>query len=372
MRAIIFLSIFFLFSSCKDKTKFVIKGEIQNAKSGKQMIRLYTPSETGEMTAVDSALIGENKDFKLAGIAEDATFYQIFIKDRAYMFIAKNGDEIDFKTDEKNPGIYTVDGGEEADKITTLNKIITAYEDKNAQIEQKYSALLEKNPLQKDSIIEAYQSESIVISNPFAKEINQFIQDNKNTLTAYYAATLLLNIDKNSVYENQLIAYAKSIKGQFKNKQVESFVTQMEALEHIAIGKTAPEIIAQTPDGKTIKLSDFRGKFVLIDFWASWCGPCRQENPFVVKAFQKFKNNNFTIFSFSLDDDKDAWKNAIKADHLDWNHVSDFMGFNSPIANSYDVTAIPFSIVINPEGKILAKNLRGNALEKFLEHTLPH
>ncbi len=370
MRKIFIVVIIFLFASCKDKTKFVINGKIDNAIVGKQMVTLVTQNLNGEITPVDSAILGENKDFKLSGIAQEATFYQIVYNNRSYMLIAKNGDDIEFNNDEKTPNIYTINGCTEADKITELNKLIATYTDENITLEQKYSALLAQNATQKQNILQQYQSQANKNLQSFSSKTYQFILNNSQSLTAFYAANVLHNLDESGTYENQIITYAKSIKTKFNNLQVQSFVSQMEALDHVSVGKIAPDIIAETPEGKVLQLSKFRGKYVFLDFWASWCGPCRQENPNIVKAFNKFKDKNFTVFSFSLDDDKTKWITAIEEDKLNWAHVSDLKGFNSPYTIMYNVNAIPHSILINPDGKIIAKNLRGDALETFLTSIL--
>ncbi len=140
------------------------------------------------------------------------------------------------------------------------------------------------------------------------------------------------------------------------------------------IGDKAPEIAQQSPGGETIALSDLEGKMVLIDFWAAWCPPCRMENPNLVSAYQKYKDENFnngegfTIYSVSLDDNKDAWLKAIQSDNLSWNyHVSDLKGWQSVPAAKYQVRGIPASFLINGDGVILAKNLRGEALHDKLD-----
>jgi thiol-disulfide isomerase/thioredoxin len=131
---------------------------------------------------------------------------------------------------------------------------------------------------------------------------------------------------------------------------------------------TAPEISMKNPDGKILKLSDLKGKVVLIDFWASWCGPCRQENPNVVRLFKKYQSKGFTVFSVSLDEDINAWKNAIQKDGLIWqNHVSDLKGWETPLISTYGFDAIPFTVLINKEGKVIGTNLRGEQLEQKLE-----
>lgn len=131
-------------------------------------------------------------------------------------------------------------------------------------------------------------------------------------------------------------------------------------------GDPAPDIHLPDPEGKMISLQSFRGKYVLIDFWASWCEPCRQENPNIVKAYQEFKNKNFTILGISLDSNKGAWTGAIKADSLDWNQVSDLKGWDSEPAGAYGVEAIPANFLVDPEGRIIGMNLRGPELESTL------
>jgi thiol-disulfide isomerase/thioredoxin len=135
---------------------------------------------------------------------------------------------------------------------------------------------------------------------------------------------------------------------------------------------TAPDFTQTDPDGKPVKLSDFRGKYLLLDFWASWCGPCRAENPNVVKAYNQYKDKNFTILSVSLDkeDAREAWLAAIKKDGMPWNHVSDLKYWKNEASVLYTIQAIPDNFLLSPEGKIIARGLRGEALAAKLAELL--
>jgi len=132
-------------------------------------------------------------------------------------------------------------------------------------------------------------------------------------------------------------------------------------------GEKAPEIALPNPGGKIMRLSELRGKYVLVDFWASWCGPCRKENPNVVKMYDKYHAKGFEIFSVSLDKDPESWKRAIASDNLKWQyHVSDLKQWDSSVIPLYGIESIPFTILLNPKGEILAVNLRGAQLEQKL------
>ena len=138
----------------------------------------------------------------------------------------------------------------------------------------------------------------------------------------------------------------------------------------VDVGGMAPEISLPAPDGKTIALTSLKGKYVLVDFWASWCGPCRHENPNVVAVYKKYKDKNFAILGVSLDNNKGNWEKAIKDDELSWNQVSDLKGWNSEAARAYGVQSIPFNYLLDPTGKIIARDLRGDALDAMLSKVI--
>jgi peroxiredoxin len=148
------------------------------------------------------------------------------------------------------------------------------------------------------------------------------------------------------------------------------FVNRLTAAKKSAIGQPAIDFSQPDAEGKNVYLTSYKGKYVLVDFWASWCGPCRAENPNVARAYSKYKDKGFDVLGVSLDDKKDKWEAAIQADNLPWTHVSDLKGWKNAAAEQYGIRAIPQNILVDPKGNIIAKNLRGDALEKKLEEVL--
>jgi peroxiredoxin len=196
------------------------------------------------------------------------------------------------------------------------------------------------------------------------KEVQETVQKNPKALANIMALSLLhplQNTDVAQIVLNNLKAnypYSKPVNLAFNelNKQLP-----------VEVGMMAPEIKLENPEGKLISSKDYLGKVVLLDFWASWCMPCRMENPNVVKAYQKYHDKGFEILGVSLDNNKDKWVQAIAKDQLTWNHISDLKGWGSSATQIFKFSSIPLTILIGKDGKILAKNLRGPALEEKLE-----
>lgn len=201
-----------------------------------------------------------------------------------------------------------------------------------------------------------------------ADQVEQLIKDNSHVLMSAFLVTYF-----ESAFEQYASLYRTVRDALIADYPDNDFVRHLDSKLRAAIvaGMDAPDIELPDRDGVTRRLSDLRGKVVLVDFWASWCRPCRQENPNVVRVYKQFHDKGFEIFSVSLDNNREAWLRAIEADGLVWdNHVSDLKGWSSAGGRAYGIMSIPATVLIGPDGKVIARNLRGAALEHKLSEIL--
>lgn len=192
----------------------------------------------------------------------------------------------------------------------------------------------------------------------------EFINTHPDSWLSYVYLDFRMNRARDISYDEADAIYAKLSPSLKKFERVSDIKTRIDQSRLAVVGNQALPFSANDIDGKSISLSDYQGKYVFIDFWASWCHPCREENPAVTAAFHKFKGKGLNILSVSLDGTRDAWIKAVKEDKLEWPQVSNLKGFKDEVAVKYAISAIPSNFLIDPSGKIIAKDLRGAELEK--------
>ncbi|MBD1431280.1 AhpC/TSA family protein [Sphingobacterium sp. DN00404] len=350
-----------LCSACSNKDVIHISGYIDNPGNVK-VIAFHEGDRK-----LDSVYLADGNKFKFERQATQPRLLSVVLGNNKYPVILTPGEPLKFVADMHHPEDYQVEGS----ALTTALKEFAPYQRRKELVQDSLQGAFAKATLNKsaeeiESLRFDYLTEFKSKLAAYTQQVVTFAEQHKN-LAGFYAMSTL----DPEIAEAEIITYADEIEDAFTdNRYVSQFKEEAKKLKRLAVGQPAPEIESFTPNNKAVKLSDFKGQYVLVDFWASWCAPCREENPNIVKLYHTYKNKGFTVLGVSLDNNPGSWIRAIEADNLDWTQVSDLQAWSSDLVVNYRIKAIPSSYLLDPEGKILAKNLRGKALAEFLQQTL--
>lgn len=343
----------------KSKNGYTINGKLTNVKPGDAVILQKWAKEDKN----DTAYADKDGKFTFTGSVTEptpASFVLLSASQGAQaptiLFLEKGTITISGTTEGSNGLIVT--GGASNQENNTIQNILKSYYQQIKPLGDSLQAKMANKDTSNTQLLEARYMQLEQAQN---NDVMRFIQANPKSYVAGFYAFLFFNSSTNTVaIDGVYNKLDKTVQTSYFGNQLKEISDRIKAAD--VVGKPAPDFTLPTPDNKSVSLSSLKGKYVLVDFWASWCGPCRKENPNVVKAYNQFKDKNFTILGVSLDEDKGAWQAAIAKDKLTWTHVSDLKGWQSTAAALYNVQSIPANFLLDKDGKIIAKNLRGEDL----------
>lgn len=356
MRYFIISSLFLLLVACSNNSTniFKLSGKITGKTPAIVYLQTYT---NGEMHTIDSAeFIHGEFNFKGSVNIPERHFIKIGENRPFSLFLENSTIEIKGNIDSLNT--VKITGSKTQDQLVAYKKSTESFDQKMQDVYQDYKATKDeelKNILehQLDSIYEAKQV--------FSKE---YVKTNGNSVLA---AFIIRNELIHSLELKELEELTNVLNPELKeSKYTKYLINRIALLRKLQPGQNAPEFSQESIDGNTISLSDYKGKYLLIDFWASWCGPCRRANPTVVAMYNKYSHKGFTILGVSMDNDKDKWAQAITDDNLTWDQVSTLEGWKNPAGKLYGVNSIPHAILIDPEGKIVKRGIHADEFDELL------
>lgn len=371
-KIIISLSTIALLASCsgdKKTSSFELKGTLTDTKG--ETIYLEKLTNPQPIT-IDSTVIDENGNFEFTNYTPKIGFYRIKTSAQNFaMLVLDSTDKVKVTGSVKDLGnSYKVEGSPETKLFLEFNEIAKKNKVQLDSLNQAFQMLVQEKKLkdkQVDSLSNTFQIPYEAIVSPQNKILSKKIIENSSSYSSLMA---IQGMDP----EKYADVYRVLDKGLYAKYPLDANVVMFHGIVSKMIattqGQEAPEINQPSPDGTNIALSSLKGKIVLVDFWASWCGPCIKEMPNVVKAYAKYKDKGFEIYGVSLDAEKERWVNAIKKEGMTWPQVSDLKQWDCQPAKQYGVTSIPATFLLDKEGKIIAKNLRGEELEKAIENAL--
>ena len=360
-------------AGCKQREhgSFVVQGKVSHAPAAAKVILQEIPYGGENPLNIDSTTLKKDGSFIVRGMALEEKIYRVIIANSSF-FVVNDENDIRITLDMDQFRQYKVEGSPAS---AEMHDLLDNYSRKDSAL---YVTFMQLDSLQKNkatdsmlNIVRQQRDQQIADMNTYVKN---FINQSKSPANRFFA---IGNFALRSMPMNESKALAEASAAKFKEhsglaklKSLFAVQAAQQPAAHPLLNKQAPEISMPDITGNTFNLSSLRGKYVLVDFWASWCKPCREENPNVVAAYNQFKDKNFTILGVSLDNDKNAWVKAIQKDGLTWTHISDLKMWETSVVNTYQFEGIPFNVLIDPQGKVIATNLRGPALTQQLSQIL--